>query len=185
MASQITYVSASDTAKLIRADLKDVFTGVKFSVRTKSYSGGASIRVCWQDGPTVEEVETVTNRYTGSTFDGMQDLREPVYHTVKGKTVQYGASCIITARYLSLDFLAPIVQRVAETYRVPAPQLTARRSWDDRYDEVDWGERDFTPVIPGGLDDFYTMVHDEREAGQCIPPGQNQQDAAGSHPAHW
>jgi len=50
--SETTYVSVTDTAKEIRKTLKLHFAGVKFSVRSKSYSGGASVNVSWTDGPT-------------------------------------------------------------------------------------------------------------------------------------
>lgn len=72
------YVSVTDTAKEIRKALKHNFPGVKFSVRSKSYSGGASIRVSWTDGPVGERVDKVVKRYEGAGFDAMQDLK--TYH---------------------------------------------------------------------------------------------------------
>lgn len=43
------YLSVADTAKLIRKDLAKLWPDVKFYVRSKSYSGGASINV-YYDG---------------------------------------------------------------------------------------------------------------------------------------
>lgn len=63
----------------IRKLLKLHFPGVKFSVTTSKYSGGDSIRVKWMDGPTNERVKKVTDPFTGSTFDGMQDLKSYVH----------------------------------------------------------------------------------------------------------
>lgn len=71
------YLSVAETAKLVRAALKRAFPGVKFGVRSKSYSGGASIDVNWTDGPTAAEVKAVTSAYEGAGFDGMIDLK---YH---------------------------------------------------------------------------------------------------------
>jgi Large polyvalent protein associated domain 29 len=51
------YLSCADTAKLIRAALKKTFLRVKFSVRSKTYSGGASVTVHWTDGPTAKQVD--------------------------------------------------------------------------------------------------------------------------------
>ena len=68
------YISTTDTAKLIRAQLKAKFPGVKFSVRSDIYSGGSSIRVGWTDGPTGDDVEAVTSNFAGGGFDGMIDL---------------------------------------------------------------------------------------------------------------
>lgn len=69
------YLSCADTAKLIRAALKPAFPGIKFSVRSSTYSGGASIRVSWVDGPTGRQVEAVTGGFAGARFDGMIDLK--------------------------------------------------------------------------------------------------------------
>jgi hypothetical protein len=65
-------------AKNIRKLLKSQFPSTKFSVKTSRYSGGDSIRVEWVDGPTTEQVKKVTDPFTGSTFDGMQDLKSYV-----------------------------------------------------------------------------------------------------------
>ncbi len=67
------YLSCKDTAKLVREALKAAFPGQKFSVTSDTYAGGASIRVQWVDGPTVKEVDAVTDRYRRSDFDGMTD----------------------------------------------------------------------------------------------------------------
>lgn len=69
------YISVVSTAKLIRAALKKAFPAVKFSVRSDSYSGGASIRVKWLDGPLAKEVEAVAKSYSSGGFDGMIDLK--------------------------------------------------------------------------------------------------------------
>jgi len=72
--TQPRYFSCADTAKLLRAALKRSFPRTKFSVRSKVYSGGASITVEWTDGPTPALVESVTRPYAGGGFDGMIDM---------------------------------------------------------------------------------------------------------------
>jgi len=69
------YLSCAETAKLLRQALKARFPGVKFSVHSDTYSGGASIRVGWTDGPRNAEVRDVTERFCGADFDGMIDLK--------------------------------------------------------------------------------------------------------------
>lgn len=69
------YLSAAETAKLVRAALKRSFPGVKFSVRSRTYSMGASIDVSWTDGPTSRLVQSVTDQFSGSRFDGMADMK--------------------------------------------------------------------------------------------------------------
>lgn len=68
------YLSCADTAKLIRIALRDAFPGVRFSVRSKVYSGGASIDVSYTDGPDVRDVKRVTDGFAGKDFDGMIDM---------------------------------------------------------------------------------------------------------------
>ena len=68
------YLSCAETAKLIRAALKKSFPGVKFSVRSSVYSGGASIDVGWTDGPAEKAVKAVAGGYCSGGFDGMIDM---------------------------------------------------------------------------------------------------------------
>lgn len=61
-------------AKNMRIELKRAFPSVKFSVKSSRFSGGDDIRVSWIDGPMVEQVDEIIDRYQGGDFDGMQDL---------------------------------------------------------------------------------------------------------------
>lgn len=58
------------TAKNLRAHLKKHFPGVKFSVRMD----GNSVRVRWQDGPTIAQVDPIADAFKGGSFDGMEDI---------------------------------------------------------------------------------------------------------------
>lgn len=69
------YLSCAETAKLVRLALKKNFSGTKFSVTSKTYSGGASISVSWVDGPNTKQVEAITSQYCGGDFDGSIDLK--------------------------------------------------------------------------------------------------------------
>jgi hypothetical protein len=69
-----TYLSCAETAKLVRSALKKAFPTTKFSVKSSTYSGGASIDVKWRDGPAAVSVEAVTRRYSGGDFDGSIDM---------------------------------------------------------------------------------------------------------------
>lgn len=59
--------------KNIRIELKRAFPGVKFSIKSSSFSGGDDIRVGWTDGPTSGQVEEIISRYAAGTFNGMDD----------------------------------------------------------------------------------------------------------------
>lgn len=69
------HIDTADVAKLIRAQLKQRFPGVKFSVRIDRYAGGSSVRVNWEDGPIEKMVSAICQQYRGEGFDGMQDMR--------------------------------------------------------------------------------------------------------------
>jgi hypothetical protein len=74
------YLSCAETAKLVRTALKKSFPGVKFSVRSSVYSGGASIDVSWVLGPTTKEVDAVAGQYESASFDGSIDMETPYDH---------------------------------------------------------------------------------------------------------
>jgi Large polyvalent protein associated domain 29 len=69
------WLTCAETAKLVRLALKRSFPGQKFSVRSSTYSGGASITVSWTDGPNSKSVDEVVRAFNGADFDGMVDLK--------------------------------------------------------------------------------------------------------------
>lgn len=113
------YLSVTETAKLLRAALKKAFPGVKFSVRSSSYAGGASIDVSYVDGPFEPAVKATTDLYSGATFDGMIDLKS--HHdslvTFEGDElptrVSFGADFIFVHRDVSPAYLEQL-SRAAE-----------------------------------------------------------------------
>jgi hypothetical protein len=74
-ATETRYLTCAETAQLLRPALVAAFPGVKFSVRSSTYSMGASICVSWTDGPRSWEVERSAHQFNGSGFDGMIDLK--------------------------------------------------------------------------------------------------------------
>lgn len=93
-------------AKNIRIELKAAFKGVKFSVKSESFSGGNAIRVNWTNGPTVAQVEEITNKYKAGTFDGMTDCYN---YEFSYWTEAFGDAKFITA---SRDVSDALVERV-------------------------------------------------------------------------
>lgn len=63
-------------ARAIRAELKKAFPGVKFSVRSDSYSMGDSVRISWTDGVTTDQVSEIADKYQYGHFNGMEDIYE-------------------------------------------------------------------------------------------------------------
>jgi hypothetical protein len=113
------YLTCAETAKLVRAALKQAFPGVRFSVRCDTYAGGASIDVGWTDGPTPTAVERVARRFEGASFDGQIDLKSYHESLLAGpdgavEQVHYGADFIFCQRELSDGYTARLAARLAE-----------------------------------------------------------------------
>jgi hypothetical protein len=112
------YLSPAETAKLVRQALKDAHPGVRFSVRSQTYAGGASVRVNWTDGPTTRQVEATAHRYAGADFDGMTDMKS--YHDALLSTedgaevVHFGADFIPCQRTISDEFRAELEKEIAD-----------------------------------------------------------------------
>jgi hypothetical protein len=119
------YLTCAETAKLIRAALKTAFPSITFTVKSKTYSGGASIRVGWTDGPTEYEIKQVTGRFEGATFDGMIDLKSYVTGDLNGEQVHFGADFIFCEREYSAAFLARRAETVAAEWGRPVPEIFA------------------------------------------------------------
>jgi hypothetical protein len=66
--------SLTAAAKNIRKELKKAHPFTKFAVSSKRFSMGNSITVSWVDGPMIDEVERITNKYVAGSFDGMEDI---------------------------------------------------------------------------------------------------------------
>jgi len=110
------YLSCADTAKLLRQALKESFPGVTFSVKSKTYSGGASITVKWIDGPTASMVKSIADKLEGSYFDGMIDYKGTRYHTLDGQPVRFGACFIFEEHALSKARAESIVAHFAAKF---------------------------------------------------------------------
>ena len=92
---KVVHYSCADTAKLIRQALKQEFPGVKFSVRSSVYSGGASIHVKYDDENVGErDVDSVAGFYNCATFDGQIDLKSYHERQFNGEAVSFGADFV-------------------------------------------------------------------------------------------
>jgi len=110
------YLSCADTAKLVRAALKEAFPGVKFSVKSSVYAGGASINVSYIDGPSSAQVKAIVGVFEGSYFCGMTDYKGTNYSALDGQPVSFGADYIFVNRTLSYFALVVIAGSVCDKY---------------------------------------------------------------------
>jgi hypothetical protein len=118
------YLSCADTAKLIRAALKESFPGVKFSVRSSVYAGGASININYVDGPTSDQVNAVAGMFEGSYFDGMQDYKGLNYGSLDGQEVRFGADFVFVNRKFGVEVFTAAVQDACNYYGYAMPVIS-------------------------------------------------------------
>jgi Large polyvalent protein associated domain 29 len=117
--STVRFLTCAETAVEVRHALREQFPGVKFSVRTSVYSGGAAIRVRWTGGPSVREVEAAADQFQRSDFDGMTDsttMRPAAI--LRGERVKFGADFIFGFRDEPNDDGERWCPRCADSYNV-------------------------------------------------------------------
>jgi hypothetical protein len=131
----IKYFTCAETAKLIRRSLKEAFKDVRFSVRSSTYSGGASIGVNWTDGPNVAQVEAITQGFKAAYFDGSIDYQGSIHHMMDGQQVRFGADYITTSRHYSDAAIQRAIDHLSRRYagnfkesRVSKPTVEQFRS---------------------------------------------------------
>lgn len=95
-------------AKNIKTELARAFPGIAFSVKSEAYSGGNSINVSWENGPTTEQVKAYTDKYQEGNFDGMIDLYE--YGDDPFPDLFGGAKYVFENRHYSEETLQLIVK---------------------------------------------------------------------------
>lgn len=113
------WLSCADTAKLVREVLKAKFPATKFSVRSKTYAGGASIDIGYTDGPPAREVEAACDHLRASDFNSMEDLKEYRGGTLfadgqEFEQVHYGADYISAHREFSPEVEDAVKARIVE-----------------------------------------------------------------------
>ena len=123
------YLSCAETAVMIRQVLKESFPGVKFSVRSSVYSGGASINIRYQDGPSYDAVKSVVSIFEASYFDGSIDYKGQNYTAIDGQEVRFGADFVFVNRQISDELYAAALDALYEKFAGnfasdPLPRVT-------------------------------------------------------------
>jgi hypothetical protein len=100
---------AAACADAIRAELKQVFPKVKFSVRSSTFSGGNSVDVSWNDFLMTKEVEKIVSKYQYGSFNGMEDIYEYT-NNIEGLAQAKYVSCHRNMSEETKSFLLPIAE---------------------------------------------------------------------------
>jgi hypothetical protein len=150
------YMTCAESAKMLRKALAARFPGVKFSVRSKTYSGGASINVSWTGGPCGREVERITCRYEGADFDGMIDLKtskDALLSLPDGslKRVRFGSDYIFCQREDGFEFAKVASAIAAET--LAKADWQENWQWQQDCDRIGSKVAHNTDILPGETHD--------------------------------
>jgi hypothetical protein len=132
------YIDVTEVAKIIRAELKAAFPGIKFGVKSSRFSMGTSIDISWFDGPTEKQVEAIIGQFRGGDFDGMQDLYTYRNTTYKGELVHFGAKYISCNRRYSAAFLAPLAAEIARYWGFETPEIHVSETYGASFNGSDY-----------------------------------------------
>lgn len=159
--------SHAGASAAIKAELQAAFKGVKFSVTSESYSGGNSVRISWTDGPTVAEVETISQKYQYGHFNGMEDIYEYSNDNPNLPQVKYVSES--RAQSETVSSLIPAFSALfhpdqSSDYRNSPEQILYRifvqTSFPCEYANL---RIEKTGVTCGSFEDFYKLVFDTVE----------------------
>jgi hypothetical protein len=128
-----------ETAKKIRAGLKEKFPHTKFSVRSKSYSMGSSVDVSWTDFPT----PSMVNEY----LEQFEEVRRDAY----GEILSGGNMFISGQNTWTPETRAMIEQRMKEKY--------SEEMLNDYY----WKNKAFTETANEIYNEMYNNKNNKKE----------------------
>jgi len=137
--------SLNAAAKNMRIELKAAFPGIKFSVKSRRFSGGDAIDVSWTDGPMAAQVDEIIDRYTAGSFNGMDDSYT---YARDAWTDAFGdAKYISSQRKYSAKAVASAIRTVRAKYGANLTEAGVGEVTPEAYES---GEYFNLNVIPGG-----------------------------------
>ncbi len=162
------YPSAKLAAKNIRAELKRAFPGVKFSVRSSTFSMGDSVTVSWDLGPTTRQVEEITMQYKEGRFDSSQDLYE--YNEDDAFTRLFGGSKYVSSSRSIEAALQPVCGALCDLLGVPRPP-DGHSYWQTPTQDVLTIARDLCchHAFPVGAEGFGAELIPDRGENEEVP----------------
>ena len=119
---------AAKAAQMVRKHLKEAYPGIKFRVKSSTYSMGSSLDVSYVDGPKGREVESYVDQFQYGHFDGMNDIYE-ISNRKDFPQVKYS----FTKREYSSEIQGQALKAMRELF-----QLEESAEWYDRIPDTPW-----------------------------------------------
>lgn len=155
-------------AKNIKAELTRAFPGVKFSVRSDSFSGGNSVDVSWPLGPSGKAVDAILNKYEYGSFDGMTDSYD-YDHSAYGDAVSI---VLGRAKYVHGQRETHSIHEAVERALCELQHVEYAGSYTDIMKSGGWGNETAqsqanqlisVTEFPVNFDGQFTIEHDDRD----------------------
>lgn len=183
---EVRYVSATETAKLIRGELKRAFPSTKFSVRTERHG---TINIHWTDGPSTSRVDAITCCFSGKSFDGMIDMAYQINAWVlngviigtrsngtagsrgtveawgsipphdDAELVSFSAGYIFTNRHVSAALANRCIKQIAEYWGGVEQVPVAVEGYFGHKLEPDIGRKPVRPDLDWNRNDWDSCIH--------------------------
>lgn len=185
MSEESKYLTCSETAKLVRQALKKHFPDQKFSVKSQTYSGGASIDVSWFNGVSQNAVDLVVKNFEGSGFDGMIDYKYSKSHYLmpdgsialaqvedhygserkelpkpcpEAREVHFGADYIFTNREITNDIQEKFAKQICEQNQIEFKGLD-QHPFEAKFDN--WFQILYKILLDKNLNEFKEIKKEE------------------------
>jgi len=140
------------------AELKKNFPTIKFSVTKDGYS---TIRIKWENGPTVAEVEAISNKFESYQSSYCGDYRDP--SPTNFNNVFGGFKYVFTSRSQSADInaLLPNLVEMLGDYKGKYPEQILYRLFCKMSIPVNASNFEIikTDINCGSIEDFYTISY--------------------------
>lgn len=100
MKQQAKRLPPAQSSRLLKKALRAAFPATKFQVRLSSGTAYGNVHVSWTDGPTGDEVRTVSEVFRSEGFDGMTDSATHRHTSIEldGETYQSGLGLVLLHR---------------------------------------------------------------------------------------
>jgi len=151
-------VNAKEEKANLVAELKKHFPSIKFSVTKDGYS---TIRIKWENGPTMAEVAAISNKFESYESSYCGDYRDPAptnFNNVFG-----GFKYVFTSRTQSADInaLLPKMVELLEDYKGEYPEQILYRLFCKMSIPVNASNFELikTGVTCGSIEDFYAITY--------------------------
>ena len=147
----------------IKAELAKAFPHVKFSVRSDSLSMGNSVDISWQNGPTVKQVEAISQKYQYGSFNGMEDI----YETTNYRDDIPQAKYVSEHREVNEELIKQVAEQLGQLHKFPendyrenADQTSRRLLYKTEIPATYTGLRVIVNPDSKKYDDYFCIVFD-------------------------